>query len=320
MNSKSKVKTFNVDFDEIASKTSNSSTSRDSTPVSKMMEQSNDQKKIKENRREKILIEVDPSRTVMWKYADRTESDEELDLSDLEVSMAPGKKQLLPALARKVSGIDGVDYELVYGRRRRVQCVRANRKLVIELTEDEDKECLRYMKQENDDRIDITKMQKARSYNVQFNDGIYKSIRDMSENLGVPLKTLSRLIKAGGLWHNAKLSQLIGNVKDMGVYDAEEIMTIREGNSQHFNNVIDTVLSEGKTKGMPASLTAKTIINILKEKESNKLDKTYTTLAGSIKVKTDQRGDITMKLPREFIALNKDKVFELIKSIRADLV
>ena len=312
-------KSFDVDFESVSTGASKGAETRRSTPVAGIVNQRGDE--YREQRSEEIHILVDPKRTKMWKFADRTESDEELDISDLILSMAPDKEQRVPALARKLNGDPNFDYELIFGRRRRAACMHHGRKLKIVLTDKDDKACLAEMKFENDDRKDITPMQKARSYYIQFNGGesLYRSMREMSENLAVPQKTLQRMIKAGELWVDEFALKAIGRFKDVGLYDAEELMILKEQNPASYSTVMQQIMDDEEHKNKSPSGKVKFAIKAIRDVKRANFEKFYPTDSGSVKVKTDANGDVTLKLPKDFITMNREKIFDLFKMIRADL-
>lgn len=222
---------------------------------------------IEEVKTEKILIEVDPNRTRMWKYADRTGTDDDLYLGDLLVSMAIGKKQISPVLARKVEGEDGIDYELIYGRRRRAACIKIGRPLLLELTEEDDKTCSRYMFEENDNHADTTPLEKAKSWYIQFNDGLFESQREMAEHFGVPQKTMQRHLKAAPIWFD-DIAPLIGDVKNAPLLDTAALMGIKESEPEKYASLVARLRNEKSLIGKKPSAKIKALLMWAKEERS----------------------------------------------------
>ncbi len=320
MTIETKEKSFVDNLDEIVGG-SDSQTKRDTTPVAGLINGSREEIARKERRRQELIIEVDPNRTRMWKFSDRTETDEELDISDLKESMAPGKDQILPALARKITGELGIDYELIYGRRRRTACVFHGRRISIRLTDANDQECSWYMEQENSARKDITAMQRAKSYIRQLKEGLYKSVVEMQANLKISPRQMARSLKAGKLWFDEDFVSLVGSVKDISLKDAEEIIGLRDQDEVGYREELNAFKNDVSLSKKDAASKAKIILKTLKQRAIIKktFSAEYEIAGGIAKVKTDQKGNLTLKLPADFLNLNRDKLVGFIKNIRADI-
>jgi ParB/RepB/Spo0J family partition protein len=315
-NKPKKQASFDIDYNTVKDD-SLPKTKRNTTPVANILKSPGSDMS-KDERREKVIIQVDARKTEMWKYADRTETDEELDISDLLISMAIGKKQMLPALARKIDGDDGIKYEIIYGRRRRELCLRLGRPLEIELTTESDKDCARYMKIENYDRKDITIMQRAHSYYNQFVKGeIYGTMREMSENLGEPEKTLQRHIKAGALWFNENLLGLGVAVKDIGLMDAYKISSYSETSPSEFDDIINRL----KGENLSGAQVIKRILAVVGASTQKEFFKTYKTSHGNLAAKTLAKGkEISLKIPMGLFMLeDSEDLINEINKIRQDM-
>lgn len=319
MNEKTKVKkpaSFDVDYAELKVEQKDTplgKKTRDTTPASNLLN-STKSEMAKDVRREKVIISVDPNKTQMWKFADRTESDEELDISDLKINMAVGMKQLTPALARKIKGENGVEYELIYGRRRRFCAITVGRLLDIELTTESDKECVKYMKIENDARKDITIMQKSRSYYMQYViEDMYSSMREMSVHLEVPEKTLQRNIKAGAIWFNDKFSELKVSIKDIKLLDGEKISTYISSFEDNFIDFVDNI----KDSNLESSeIISRLLIELSTTKKH--FEKKYITSCGDLLVKSSKK-IIALKIPIGLFDNSDEELLKEIKKIKTDI-
>lgn len=120
---------------------------------------------------EKTLIWVDPARCRMW---DRHNRDYALltpeNCADLIDGIQQQGRQEFPAIVRRVTGEEGVDYEVICGARRHfaVSWLRTNNfpqfKYLVEPRDLSDEEAFRLADVENRDRSDISDYERACDY------------------------------------------------------------------------------------------------------------------------------------------------------------
>ena len=77
------------------------------------------------------VLSVDPKRCRGWKYHNRTGAWYTRERCEDLITSIPKDGQQEPALARRVVGDTGFDYELIYGMRRRFACEVTNTKLKV---------------------------------------------------------------------------------------------------------------------------------------------------------------------------------------------
>ena len=175
---------------------------------------------------------VDPARCRIWEAHNRDYA--RLDATicgDLIDSLKSQGRQEVPAIVRRVMGVEGIDYEVICGARRHwtVSWLRTHDhpefRFLIEPREMSDEEAFRVSDLENRSRKDLTDFERAADYARaidRFYDG---SQQRMAERLNVTKSWLSRYLElaklpeaivaafespsAIGISHAAKLAPLL---------------------------------------------------------------------------------------------------------------
>ncbi len=124
---------------------------------------------------ENELMYVDPNKCEPWKYANRQE--DELGNMDELVESLRNNKQLQPALIRNhPNPHDGINYEIVFGRRRHIACLKlgmpfwAIRKDIPNI-----QDAIALQDAENKLRNDVSNFSNAKLYKKLLLDGIFKT-------------------------------------------------------------------------------------------------------------------------------------------------
>ncbi|MCC2626741.1 MAG: chromosome partitioning protein ParB, partial [Thermomicrobiales bacterium] len=106
--------------------------------------------------------------------------------------------QLTPTLGWRLAtpDVDGVQFVLIYGARRRAAALELGRCLLVELLpcEPSREEIVRRMHGENRGRVDYTPLEDAREYRADLDLGIYRTAEEMATALGVSKATVSRTL------------------------------------------------------------------------------------------------------------------------------
>ena len=150
---------------------------------------------------EKTLHWVDPARCRMWdrhnrNYALLTPE----NCADLIEGIQQQGKQEFPAIVRRITGEDGVDYEVICGARRHyaVSWLRENNypqfKYLIEVRDLTDEEAFRLADIENRDRADISDYERACDYAAAVKLYYGGKQKDMAQRLQVSEAWLSRYL------------------------------------------------------------------------------------------------------------------------------
>ncbi|WP_118134571.1 ParB/RepB/Spo0J family partition protein [Oceanicella sp. SM1341] len=157
-------------------------------------------------REEKVLRWVDPARCRMWERHNRAYGLlTEENCADLIQGIRAQGQQEFPAIVRRVTGEEGVDYEVICGARRHfaISWLRANNypgfRYLVEVRELSDEEAFRLSDIENRDREDLSDYERAIDYARALDlyyDGRQKA---MAQRLDVSEGWLSRFLQLARL-------------------------------------------------------------------------------------------------------------------------
>lgn len=193
---------------------------------------------------------VDPATCVMWERHNRDYAAlNETRCADLIESIKRHGKQEIPAIVRRLKGVENAYYEVICGARRHwaVSWLRANGypdiKYLIEIRHLSDEEAFTVADLENRGREDITPFERARDYAAAV-DLYYGGVQSrMAERLGVDRSYVSRMLDFAKLpvaFHEAfgsphRISEKMGRRlsplwKDGGISEAlkTEIANLRD--------------------------------------------------------------------------------------------
>jgi ParB/RepB/Spo0J family partition protein len=138
---------------------------------------------------------VNPARCRLWEMHSRL--GEQVDIhtcSTLLNSMKlHGQKQ--PVLARRITSVDGCEFELIYGARRLFVAQQLGVDLLVECKELDDRTALIEMDIENRVREDISAYERGISYRRWLNAGHFANQTMLAKSLGVSAAQICRLLK-----------------------------------------------------------------------------------------------------------------------------
>ncbi len=150
---------------------------------------------------EKTLMWVDPARCRMWARHNRVyELLTEENCADLIEGIKQQGRQEFPAIVRRVTGEDGIDFEVICGARRHfaITWLRANNypqfKYLIEARDISDEEAFRLADVENRDRADISDYERACDYAAAIKLYYEGKQKVMAQRLQVSEGWLSRYL------------------------------------------------------------------------------------------------------------------------------
>ena len=144
---------------------------------------------------------VDPARCRIWEHHNRDyQALSEQRCADLIESIKGKPSQEVPAIVRRVSGVTGIDFEIIAGARRHwaVSWLREHNypevRYFIEIRELTDEQAFRLSDLENRAREDLSDLERARDYLKAL--GLYYGGRqkDMAQRMGVSESWLSRYL------------------------------------------------------------------------------------------------------------------------------
>lgn len=157
-----------------------------------------------------IVQELDPKSIRRGRWANRHQSNFQgpawQEFKD-EISHSGGNIE--PIKVRRLTGVatpefseDGVqiEFEPVFGQRRHQACLELGIPVRAVVSEKmDDKTLFAEMDRENRQRENLSAWEQGVSYNQALKDGLYPSMRNLSEDLGVNLSLVSRYIKLAQL-------------------------------------------------------------------------------------------------------------------------
>lgn len=150
---------------------------------------------------EKTLHWVDPARCKMWERHNRIyDLLNEENCADLIEGIQQQGRQEFPAIVRRVSGEEGIEFEVICGARRHfaISWLRANNfpqfKYLVEVRDMSDEEAFRLADVENRDRADISDYERACDYAAAVKLYYGGKQKTMAQRLQVSEGWLSRYL------------------------------------------------------------------------------------------------------------------------------
>lgn len=144
--------------------------------------------------RESDLVYVDPRECEPWKYANRLEN-EMGNLNELVESIRQ-HDQLQPVLIRPhPAPHDGIKYEIIFGRRRHLACLRLDKSLLaIQKEFNDDQDAVVMQDAENKFRKDISNYSNALLYKKLLEARVFQNDHELAKKLGIARSSLSELL------------------------------------------------------------------------------------------------------------------------------
>lgn len=181
---------------------------------------------------EQELMYVDPKECEPWKYANRHE-DELGDIDELIESIKTSK-QLQPALIRKHTlPHDGIEYEIVFGRRRHIACLKLGIPFLVILKDLPNvQEALIAQDAENKLRNDVSHYSNAMLYSRLIADGIFKNEREVADKLRISPSTFNDLMAFAKIPH--AIAKKIPDIHHLSKLLAVKIIQLLNKSQQNY--------------------------------------------------------------------------------------
>jgi ParB family chromosome partitioning protein len=149
----------------------------------------------------RAVEQVDPARCRLWSEHNRDyDKLDEARCADLIESFKAQGRQEVPAIVRRVRGVEDIDFEVICGARRHwtVSWLRAHNyadfRFLVEVRDLTDEEAFRLSDLENRAREDLSDVERARDYLRALARHYDGSQKDMAERLKVSTAWLSRYL------------------------------------------------------------------------------------------------------------------------------
>lgn len=148
-----------------------------------------------------VRKEVDPSRCKPWKYHNRNAAWYTAErCKDLIKDFSDGNKQLEAGIVRKIHNDPNYDYEVIAGMRRRYAKEYCNQSYLVEVRENlSDQDAISIMLSENLYQ-GVTKIEDGLNYLKMLKDGVYDSVKSMSEKTKKPRTDLIRMMRCAQIY------------------------------------------------------------------------------------------------------------------------
>ena len=271
--------------------------------------------------RTNILL-VDPKRCRSWKYHNRSEAwytkERCLDLID---SIAKDG-QLEPALARKIVGDPDIDFELIYGMRRRFAAEFTHNKLKLRVIEADDARAAVLMHIENADRQDITAMERALSFQQQLEAKIFATQDAMAEAFGISKGQVTKLLKAAQLLKQTTLGQLFADKSAVPVESAYQLAVLMErpGAKEVVLKAAQNLLAKGESGRTPAATLKVLATSLDRSRRVEVLKRDYHVGPSTrMVVVRNPRGRVTMAFPKGLRESDREGLLAAIDKVLKDL-
>jgi ParB family transcriptional regulator, chromosome partitioning protein len=247
--------------------------------------------------RENVFL-VDPKRVRPWAHHNRTAGwyTRERCLDLIESIAKDGQQE--PAVARRITGEPDFDYELISGMRRRYACEHLNTRLKLRIVTVDDARAAVLMHIENEDRQDISPMERALSFQEHLDAGLFATQEALSEAMGLSKAQVTKLLKAASLMRHAPLARLFPDVSAVPVEPAYKLAALMERPGAK-----DVVLQRAtnlarKPEAREAGATIKSLLAALdSSRKLEPLKREYAVGQGKLVVTRNAKGKITMSLP-----------------------
>jgi ParB/RepB/Spo0J family partition protein len=271
--------------------------------------------------RENIFF-VDPKRTRPWQYHNRTAAWYTKDrCQDLIDSIAKDGQQE-PAVARKITGDSSVDYELIYGMRRRFACEHLNTKLKLRVIEADDTRAAVLMHIENADRQDITPMERAMSFHSQMEHKLFATQEALGDAIGLSKGQVAKMLKAAQLMRHATIGPLFADKSAVPVDQTYKLATLldRPGAKEVIVQAAQNLARKSEKAREPAEVLRILIASLDRSRKFEPIQKVYNLGPSKrLMLTRNPRGKVTLAFPQGIQADAKDEILAAVEQIIKDL-
>jgi len=183
----------------------------------------------------RTLFLVDVDQCTPWAYADRHQSQvTDVNCAHL-IDDIRKHGQKVPAIARKSDQNSDFKYEIISGRRRLFACSKTKeRKILIDLRNVEDKEAAQIMVMENENREDISEIERAINMFRQYKGGMWDTADEMRraysdmDSKKYSQSAFSRILKAGKISLYEDVLCLFNPISSLKIRPARELVDLLE--------------------------------------------------------------------------------------------
>ena len=232
-------------------------------------------------KKNRSLLEIDPSRCNPWKYHNRDKlwltRSRCLDL----IRSIEKNGQIEPILVRALKNDPDYDFEIICGVRRWFSCMQiSNQKVLAYVTEAHDKQCMIIMHSENADSQDISDFERAVSFAEQMKSGAFKNQSDMAKAMGLSQSTICKMIKAADIFQHDWLRNLFDSKLEVPMRHAYALSSLLK--KPAYYTLIEkeaALILEEKAKKQHAALSGtETLRRLIKHVKGNLMQQEFSVL------------------------------------------
>ena len=138
---------------------------------------------------------LDPARIVASKWANRHPSTfESVQFMGLREEIRSAGVNVQPIKVRPLRGMEGFDFEIVFGHRRHRACLELGLPVSAMIEEVSDLELFSEMERENRQREDLSAWEQGQMYRKALDEGLYGSLRRLADAIGADPGNVSKAI------------------------------------------------------------------------------------------------------------------------------
>jgi ParB family chromosome partitioning protein len=268
------------------------------------------------------IFSVDPKRVRPWKYHNRTEAWYTRErCQDLIESIAKDGQQE-PAVARKLNGDPDHEYELIYGMRRRYACDVLGRKLKLRVVEADDARAAVLMHIENADRLDITPMERALSFQTQIEAKLFPTQEALGEAMGLSKPHVSKMLKAALLMRQGTIGALFNDKSAVPIEQAYKLSTLleRPGAKEIILQSAKNLGRDSEIQRGPSDILRTLIGSLDRSRKFDPVQRQYNIgSARRVLVTRNARGKVTLAFAQGLQGLERGEVLTVIEQILKDM-
>lgn len=180
-----------------------------------------------------LELHIDPSVIRPWSLHDRDDSKlNETDCADIIESIKAIEQKDPIKVRPLVNDPDGYQYEIIKGRRRTFACSVLGKKVLARAEEMDDRAAWLEMDSENDDRQDISEMERAKSYVVALNAGLFESGAQLAQLRGKNRSHVSRFVKAASVLEFEPFMNMVNDWTEIPVMPAYKLAQSMDNDPQ----------------------------------------------------------------------------------------
>jgi ParB family transcriptional regulator, chromosome partitioning protein len=269
--------------------------------------------------RENVFL-VDPKKVRAWKHHNRTSAWYTRErCQDLIDSIAKDGQQE-PAVARRLSGDPNFEYELVSGMRRRFACEHLNKPLRLRVVSVDDARAAVLMHIENEDRQDITPMERAMSFLEHLDAGLFATQEALAEAMGQSKGQVTKMLKAASVLRQATLARLFPDPSAVPVDPAYKLATLMDRPGAR-DVVMDRAqyLAKKGPGGGPSAILKALLASLDNSRKVEPLRQSYPMGKGKVVVTRNARGKVVLAFPDGLAAADREAVLEVVGTIIKDV-